>query len=101
MQQATIDFTARQVQARVSLGSKVKEMYRSVNRWLDSDSEFYSRIACFTVTRRVAIRVNLVTAAMIVTAIAVETQPVAALAAALSVAWIMYRAQIGKKGGKR
>lgn len=101
MQQATIDFAARQVQARVSLGSKVKEMYRSVNRWLDSDSEFYSRIASFTVTRRVAIRINLVTAAMIVTAIAVETQPVAALAAALSVAWIMYRAQIGKKGGKR
>ena len=101
MQQATIDFTARQVQARVSLGSKVKEMYRSVNRWPDSDSEFYSRIASFTVTRRVAIRVNLVTAAMIVTAIAVESQPVAALAAALSVAWIMYRAQFGKKGGKR
>ena len=101
MQQATINFTAQQVRARVSLADKVRGLYRSVNRWLDVRSAFYSRIASFTVTRRVAIRVNLVTAAMIVTAIAVETQPVAALAAALSVAWIMYRAQIGKKGGKR
>lgn len=101
MQQATINFTAQQVRARVSLADKVRGLYRSVNRWLDARSAFYSRIASFTVTRRVAIRVNLVTAAMIVTAIAVETQPVAALAAALSVAWIMYRAQIGKKGGKR
>ena len=57
-------------------------------------------IAEFEVTRRVAIRVNLVTVAMIVAAVAIETAPVAALAAALSVAWVMYRAMM-QKGGER
>lgn len=100
MHQQTLNLTA-EVRPAVSLAERMREMGRVANQWLDTKSEFYSRIASFMVTRRVAIRVNLVTAAMIVTAIAVETQPVAALAAALSVAWIMYRALIGKKGGKR
>ena len=100
MHQQTLNLTA-EVRPAVSLAERMRGMGRVANQWLDTKSEFYSRIASFTVTRRVAIRVNLVTAAMIVTAIAVETQPVAALAAALSVVWIMYRAQIGKKGGKR
>ena len=100
MQQATINFTAQQVRARVSLADKVRGLYRSVNRWLDARSAFYSRIAEFEVTRRVAIRVNLVTMAMLVAAVAIETAPVAALAAALSVAWVMFRILIGKKGGE-
>lgn len=106
MQQTSINFEqgyalSPSASSRKTLKERIQSAKSSVNKWLDTKSEFYSRIASFTVTRRVAIRVNLVTAAMIVTAIAVETQPVAALAAALSVAWIMYRAQIGKKGGKR
>lgn len=72
---------------------------RVINQWLDTKSVYYSRIAEFEVTRRVAIRVNLVTVAMIVAAVAIETAPVAALAAALSVAWVMYRAMM-KKGGE-
>ena len=105
MQQATIDFTAQGVQARVSLGDKVKGLYRSVNRWLDADSHFYSRIAEFEVTRRAAIRVYLVTVAIAAMVIAAETQPVVALTAAISVAWLMYRAMWNndeeKKGGRR
>lgn len=73
---------------------------RVINKWLDTKSAFYSRIAEFEVTRRVAIRVNLVTVAMIVATVAIETAPVAALAAALSVAWMMFRILIGKKGGE-
>ena len=84
----------------MSLADKVRGLYRSVNRWLDARSAFYSRIAEFEVTRRVAIRVNLVTMAMLVAAVAIETAPVAALAAALSVAWVMFRILIGKKGGE-
>lgn len=72
---------------------------RAINEWLDTRSAFYSRIAEFEVTRRVAIRVNLVTVAMIVVVMAIETAPVAALAAALSAAWLMYRA-LEKKGGQ-
>lgn len=100
MQQTTIDFTAG-VRRTVSLAERLRETGRVINHWLDSRSEFYSRISDFTVTRRVAIRVNLVTLAIVVAAIAIETQPVAALAAALSAAWLMYRSLIGKKGGKQ
>lgn len=102
MQQATIDFTAQQVRARVSLGDKVKGLYRSVNRWLDADSHFYSRIAEFEVTRRTAIRVNMVTVAMITLGVAVESHMEVALAAALSAAWLMYQGMMKSdddKGG--
>lgn len=112
MRQATIDFTAQQVQARVSLGDRVRELYRSVNGWLDTESRFYSRVADFSVTRRTAVRVNLVTVAIGAMVVAAETQPVAALTAALSVAWLMYRAMMksddnnqtdgaGEEGGRR
>ena len=100
MQQATINFTASEVRRPVSLRERMRTTGRVINQWLDTKSEFYSRIAEFDVTRRVAIRVNLVTLAMIVAAVAIETAPVAALAAALSVAWLMFRILIGKKGGE-
>ena len=83
----------------MSLRERMRTTGRVINLWLDTKSAFYSRIAEFEVTRRVAIRVNLVTVAMIVAAVAIETAPVAALAAALSVAWVMYRAMM-KKGGE-
>ena len=83
----------------MSLRERLRTTGRVINQWLDTKSEFYSRIAEFKVTRRVAIRVNMVTLAMIVVVIAVETAPVAALAAALSAAWLMYRIFV-KKGGE-
>ena len=99
MQQATINFTASEVRQPVSLRERMRSTGRVINEWLDTRSAFYSRIAEFEVTRRVAIRVNLVTVAMIVVVMAIETAPVAALAAALSVAWVMYRT-LAKKGGE-
>lgn len=84
----------------MSLRERMRSTGRAINEWLDTRSALYSRIAEFEVTRRVAIRVNLVTVAMIVAAVAIETEPVAALAAALSVAWVMYRAMM-QKGGER
>lgn len=83
----------------MSLRERMRSTGRAINEWLDTRSAFYSRIAEFEVTRRVAIRVNLVTVAMIVVVMAIETAPVAALAAALSAAWLMYRA-LEKKGGQ-
>lgn len=82
----------------MSLRERMRSTGRAINEWLDTRSALYSRIAEFEVTRRVAIRVNLVTVAMIVAAVAIETAPVAALAAALSVAWVMYRAMMQKGG---
>ena len=99
MQQATINFTASEVRQPVSLRERVRSTGREINEWLDTRSAFYSRIAEFEVTRRVAIRVNLVTMAVLVVIVAVETAPVAALAAAVSAAWLMYRS-LTKKGGE-
>ena len=99
MQQATINFTASEVRQPVSLRERMRSTGRAINEWLDTRSAFYSRIAEFEVTRRVAIRVNLVTMAVLVVVAAVETAPVAALAAAVSAAWLMYRSLM-KKGGE-
>ena len=99
MQQATINFTASEVRQPVSLRERMRSTGRVINQWLDTKSAFYSRIAEFEVTRRVAIRVNLVTMAVLVVVAAVETAPVAALAAAVSAAWLMYRSLM-KKGGE-
>lgn len=99
MQQPTINFTAQQVDVRVGLAERVRTVHRVVNAWLDGKSEFYSRIASMGVTRRTAIRVNMVTLAMLVAAIAVETNITAALLAALATAWLLWRFNIGKKGG--
>lgn len=99
MQQATINFTASEVRRPVSLRERMRTTGRVINQWLDTKSAFYSRIAEFEVTRRVAIRVNLVTMAVLVVIVAVETAPVAALAAAVSAAWLMYRS-LTKKGGE-
>lgn len=82
----------------MSLRERMRTTGRVINQWLDTRSAFYSRIAEFEVTRRVAIRVNLVTVAMLLAAVAIETAPVAALAAALSVAWVMYRILVQKGG---
>lgn len=84
---------------RVSLAERVRTVHRVASAWLDGKSEFYSRIASMDVTRRTAIRVNLVTVAMIVAAIAVETNITVALMAALATAWLLWRFNIGKKGG--
>ena len=99
MQQATINFTASEVRRPVSLRERLRTTGRVINQWLDTKSAFYSRIAEFEVTRRVAIRVNLVTMAVLVVVAAVETAPMAALAAAVSAAWLMYRSLM-KKGGQ-
>lgn len=100
MQQATINFTASEVRQPVSLRERMRTTGRVINQWLDTKSAFYSRIAEFEVTRRVAIRVNLVTMAVLVVIVAVETAPVAALAAAVSAAWLMYRSLMMKGGEK-
>lgn len=104
MQQTSINFEqgyalSPSASSRKTLKERIQSAKSSVNKWLDTKSEFYSRIAEFKVTRRVAIRVNMVTLAMAVVVFAVESAPVAALAAALSAAWLMYRCFV-KKGGE-
>lgn len=101
MQQTTIQFTAQQAQQRVSLQEKAREMSRSYNRWMDSKSEFYSRIAEFTVTRRAAIRIGiLLPLLMVLAAITVEQAPMVAIVSAVISGTIVYQLNKSGKGGQ-
>ena len=71
--------------------STVIKHLAAINAWLDRKSEFYSRIADFTVTRRTVLRVNLITVCFFVGAAAVEAAPVASLLSAACAAWMMRR----------
>ena len=69
----------------------------AINRWLDRKSEFYSRIADFTVTRRTVLRVNLITVCFFVGVAAVEAAPVASLLSAACAAWMVRRLNRSEK----
>ena len=85
----------------MSLADKVRGLYRSVNLWLDARSAFYSRIAEFEVTRRVAIRIGIVLPlAMVVAAVCVEQNPLVSITAMGVSGWIVYRLNKGEKGGQ-
>lgn len=101
MQQATINFTASEVRQTVSLRERMRSTGRVVNQWLDTKSAFYSRIAEFEVTRRVAIRVGIaLPLAMAVGVLCVEQAPLVAIAAMGASGWIVYRLNQGEKGGE-
>ena len=85
----------------MSLADKVRGLYRSVNRWLDARSAFYSRIAEFEVTRRVAIRIGIVFPLSMVVAVAcVERAPIVSITAMIVSGWIVYRLNKSEKGGE-
>ena len=80
----------------------------AISRWLDRKSEFYSRIAGFAVTRRTVIRVNAVTACVVIGALVVEAAPVASLLSAACAAWMVRRLnknerknETAEEGGER
>lgn len=72
------------------------------NLWLDTKSEFYSRICEYSVTRRLVLRVNAISLCIILAAIAVEQSPLVAITSALSAGWLVYRLnKAEKEGGKK
>lgn len=74
-----------------------------IDQWLDQKSEFYSRIGEMTVTRRLALRVNVVTLCIAITALAIEAAPAAAFASLATASWLTYRFNHSnnvKKGGR-
>lgn len=102
MQQATINFTASEVRQPVSLRERMRTTGRVINQWLDTRSEFYSRIAEFEVTRRAAIRIGIVLPlAMGMTVACVEQAPLVSIAAMCVSGWIVYRLNQGEKGGEK
>lgn len=103
MQQQTIHFdNSAEVQQPIDVRATIQRKIKSINRWLDTKSEFYSRICEFTVTRRLVLRINVVTLCLCVTAVCVEQQPVIAIISALCAAYLVYRVnKSDKEGGKK
>lgn len=101
MQQVINFEPSAQVQQPIDVRATIQRKIKSLNLWLDQKSELYSRICEFTVTRRLVIRINLVSLCLIVAAVAVEQQPLTSAVSALCAAYLVYRVnQSEKKGGK-
>lgn len=103
MQQTTISFEplAQGGQRFGYLRSTAMRAWCAASSWLDQKSELYSRICEFTITRRLVIRINLVSLCLIIAAVAVEQQTVTSAVSALCAAYLVYRInQSEKKGGK-
>ena len=73
----------------------------SLKEWMNAKSNFYSRICEFSVTRLLAIRINLLSLCVFVAAVAIEQQPVFSLISTLCAGYLVYRINKSeKKGGK-
>lgn len=101
--QQTINFEAQaQVRPAIDVRATIRRKIKSVNKWLDQKSKFYSRICEFAVTRRLVLRVNLVSLCLIIGAVAIEQQPVASVISALCAAYLVYRVNLSdKEGGEK
>ncbi len=105
MQEQFIDFGAQALNptatAHESFAEKAKNAKESINKWLDCKNETYSRIADFTVTNRVVMRVNIVTVLLVIGAVAIAFAPLASLMSIGASAWLTYQYNHVKKGGKK
>ena len=99
--QQVIEFESSAKQQPIDVRATIQRKIKSLNLWLDSKSEFYSRICEFSVTRRLVIRVNLVSLCVIVAAVAIEQQPITSVVSTLCAGYLVYRMNKSeKKGGK-
>ena len=101
--QQVIEFeSSAKEQKPIDVRATIQRKIKSLNLWLDSKSEFYSRICEFSVTRRLVIRVNLVTLCVGLAAIAIEQQPITSVVATICAGYLVYRINKSeKKGGKK
>ena len=101
--QQVIEFeSSPKEQQPIDVRATIQRKIKSLNLWLDSKSEFYSGICEFAVTRRLVIRVNLVTLCVGLAAIAIEQQPITSVISTLCAGYLVYRInKQEKKGGKK
>ena len=100
--QQVIEFENSAKQQPIDVRATIQRKIKSLNLWLDSKSEFYSRICEFSVTRRLVIRVSLVSLCVIVAAVAIEQQPITSVVSTLCAGWLVYRTnKTDKKGGEK
>lgn len=100
MQQVINFEPSAQVQQPIDVRATIQRRIKSLNLWLDQKSELYSRICEFTITRRLVIRINLVSLCLIIAAVAVEQQPLTSAVSALCAAYLVYRVNQSEKGGE-
>ena len=84
-----------------SLSESLTEKRNSLNNWLDTKSSFYTRLCDLPVTRRLAIRLNLVFLCLFIAVLCVDRLPIIAT---LAVVYVVYGAfQLNKqtKGGEQ
>ena len=75
---------------------------QSLLKWYNGRSDFFSLISGLNVTRKTAVRVNLFTLLVCITAIVAMQQPVVAAVSAACSAWVVYRLNADeKKGGEQ
>lgn len=102
--QQVIEFeSSAKQQQPIDVRATIQRKIKSLNIWLDAKSEFYSRICEFSVTRRLVIRVNLVSLCVIVAAVAIEQQPITSVVSTLCAGYLVYRmnkSEKKQKGGK-
>ena len=103
MQQTTIQFdqvlTAKQ--PSVDVTAPVRKVVQVVNNWLDSRSEFYSRILGQTISWRKAIRVGVVLPLLMVAVVICGVMaPLVTGTSLASAGWIVYRLNQEEKGGE-
>ena len=101
--QQVIEFESSAKQQPIDVRATIQRKLKSLNLWLDAKSEFYSRICEFSVTRRLVIRVNLVSLCVIVAAVAIEQQPITSVVSTLCAGYLVYRmnkSEKKQKGGK-
>ena len=99
--QQVIEFeSSAKQQQPIDVRATIQRKLKSINLWLDAKSEFYSRICEFSVTRRLVIRVNLVSLCVGLAAVAIEQQPITSVVSTLCAGWIVYRInKTDKRGG--
>ena len=90
--QQVIEFeSSAKQQQPIDVRATIQRKLTSINLWLDSKSEFYSRICEFSVTRRLVLRVNAVTLCLTGAAVAIEQQPLFSTIAIGCAGWLVYR----------
>ena len=99
MQQVINFESSAHEQQTLDVRATIQRKIKSLNLWLDAKSEFYSRICEFSVTRRLVIRVNLVTLCVGLAAIAIEQQPITSVVSTICAGYLVYRINKSEKEG--
>ena len=96
MEQTTIQFRVSK-RKTINVHTAIVCKYRQFNQWLDKKSIFYSRIAEFSVTRRMVLRVNAVTLCLLLGAFSIEQYPILSTLAAICAGCLVHKFNKTKK----